>query len=118
MTEEALKQDKKVSFVEEKRFSISDISETVVDPFCDENNPRIISFQDVCQAGDFNKIGLKKMINIIFKKLSSSFYDPWWHRSYPVHRMYIVYGYKRNDLCENLQNTLKCFYHLLNLRFG
>lgn len=48
---DSLKGDKKVTFDESvKRLSISDVSETVRDPFCDENNPRIISFQDVCQA--------------------------------------------------------------------
>jgi hypothetical protein len=54
MSEEASKNDKKVTFEEinqtMKRASISDIAETVEDPFCDEKNPRIISFQDVCQA--------------------------------------------------------------------
>ena len=48
---ESLKSDKKVTFDESaKRLSVSDVSETVRDPFCDENNPRVISFQDVCQA--------------------------------------------------------------------
>lgn len=43
--------DKKVTFDESaKRFSISEVAETVEDPFCDENNPRVITFQDVCQA--------------------------------------------------------------------
>lgn len=52
ITLDSLKGDKKVSFNESvKRLSISEsIAETVRDPFCDENNPRIISFQDVCQA--------------------------------------------------------------------
>lgn len=48
---ESLKGDKKVTFDESvKRLSVSDVAETVRDPFCDENNPRVISFQDVCQA--------------------------------------------------------------------
>lgn len=51
IVEDSHKSDKKVTFDENaKRFSISDVAETVEDPFCDENNPRIISFQDVCQA--------------------------------------------------------------------
>lgn len=51
MSEDAHKTEKKVQFNgSEKRFSISDVHETVVDPFCDEKNPRIITFQDVCQA--------------------------------------------------------------------
>lgn len=50
-TETAETSDKKVKFDESlKRFSISEVTETVEDPFCDENNPRVISFQDVCQA--------------------------------------------------------------------
>ena len=28
----------------------TDVAETVQDPFCDEKNPRVITFQDVCQA--------------------------------------------------------------------
>ena len=28
----------------------TDVTETVEDPFCDEKNPRVITFQDVCQA--------------------------------------------------------------------
>ncbi|KAG5672796.1 hypothetical protein PVAND_002889 [Polypedilum vanderplanki] len=54
MSEEVSKIEKKVTFEEiektMKRASISDIAETVEDPFCDERNPRIITFQDVCQA--------------------------------------------------------------------
>lgn len=43
--------EKNVSFEDERRGSISvDVTETVTDPFCDEKNPRVISFQDVCQA--------------------------------------------------------------------
>lgn len=51
MSDDAHLSDKKVTFDESlKRFSISEVAETVEDPFCDENNPRVISFQDVCQA--------------------------------------------------------------------
>lgn len=51
MSDDAHKQDKKVTFDESvKRLSISEVAETVEDPFCDEKNPRVISFQDVCQA--------------------------------------------------------------------
>lgn len=34
------------------------VAETVEDPFCDEKNPRIISFQDVCQAAFMIKGGI------------------------------------------------------------
>lgn len=54
MTEEQngndLVNDKKVTFQDLKRGSVSDVTETVEDPFCDEKNPRVITFQDVCQA--------------------------------------------------------------------
>lgn len=51
MSDDAQKQDKKVTFDESvKRLSISEVAETVADPFCDEKNPRVITFQDVCQA--------------------------------------------------------------------
>lgn len=46
--------EKKVSFAENdctlKNGILSDVAETVEDPFCDEKNPRVITFQDVCQA--------------------------------------------------------------------
>lgn len=52
-------EEKKVEPEEKKRSaSISDIAETVEDPFCDEKNPRIISFQDVCQAAFMIKGGI------------------------------------------------------------
>lgn len=51
MTEAIVDPLKRVKFDENaKRLSVSDIAETVEDPFCDEKNPRVISFQDVCQA--------------------------------------------------------------------
>lgn len=45
--------EKKVSFEEMDctlKPDSTDVSETVQDPFCDEKNPRVITFQDVCQA--------------------------------------------------------------------
>jgi hypothetical protein len=51
--------DKKVKFTEQKHPTVADsVAETVSDPFCDENNPRIISFQDVCQAAFMIKGGI------------------------------------------------------------
>lgn len=51
--------DKKVKFDEKKPEKIDDsVAETVADPFCDEKNPRIISFQDVCQAAFMIKGGV------------------------------------------------------------
>jgi hypothetical protein len=51
--------DKKVKFTEKSEPVVVDsIAETVSDPFCDENNPRIISFQDVCQAAFMIKGGI------------------------------------------------------------
>lgn len=34
------------------------VLETVADPFCDEKNPRVITFQDVCQAAFMIKGGI------------------------------------------------------------
>lgn len=45
--------EKKVTFEEmdcTTKPDSTDVAETVQDPFCDENNPRVITFQDVCQA--------------------------------------------------------------------
>lgn len=55
--------EKKVKFDENKeelrRPSLTDaVSETVEDPYCDERNPRIITFQDVCQAAFMIKGGV------------------------------------------------------------
>lgn len=71
---DSLKGDKKVSFNESvKRLSISEsIAETVRDPFCDENNPRIISFQDVCQAVCINDYFMKEFTKFL------SFYRHLW----------------------------------------
>lgn len=49
--------DKKVSFVETPAVDHS-VAETVEDPYCDEKNPRIITFQDVCQAAFMIKGGV------------------------------------------------------------
>lgn len=49
--------DKKVTFVEKPPVDNS-VAETVADPYCDENNPRIITFQDVCQAAFMIKGGV------------------------------------------------------------
>lgn len=49
-------EEKKVKF-EEKNVDAS-VAETVADPFCDEKNPRIITFQDVCQAAFMIKGGV------------------------------------------------------------
>lgn len=52
--------EKKVKFDEKKEVpSLADsVAETVEDPFCDEKNPRIITFQDVCQAAFMIKGGV------------------------------------------------------------
>lgn len=50
---------KEVKFAEAKVEAVNDaVAETVVDPFCDENNPRVITFQDVCQAAFVIKGGV------------------------------------------------------------
>lgn len=56
-------EEKKVKFDAtsevKKDLSVPDtVAETVADPFCDENNPRIITFQDVCQAAFMIKGGI------------------------------------------------------------
>lgn len=57
------KGEKKVTFdaIEKptKRSSVAEFVETVADPFCDEKNPRIISFQDVCQAAFMIRGGIE-----------------------------------------------------------
>lgn len=57
--------EKKVKFDEKKSETIKNevvvpasAAETVEDPFCDEKNPRIITFQDVCQAAFMIKGGI------------------------------------------------------------
>jgi len=52
--------DKKVKFEETAKPAAADssVAETVADPYCDEQNPRIISFQDVCQAAFMIKGGV------------------------------------------------------------
>lgn len=40
------------------------VAETVDDPFCDEKNPRIITFQDVCQAAFMIKGGVDVRPNV------------------------------------------------------
>lgn len=52
---------KHVNFTEKSAVTVSladSVAETVADPLCDENNPRIISFQDVCQAAFMIKGGV------------------------------------------------------------
>lgn len=50
---------KEVKFIEAKSETVNDsVAETVADPFCDESNPRVISFQDVCQAAFVIKGGV------------------------------------------------------------
>lgn len=57
-------EEKKVKFDEKsepikKELQVPDnVVETVADPFCDEKNPKIISFQDVCQAAFMIKGGI------------------------------------------------------------
>ena len=60
-------EEKKVKFDEtkvtieegKKHSSLSDsVVENVADPYCDEKNPRIITFQDVCQAAFMIKGGI------------------------------------------------------------
>ena len=57
-------EEKKVKFDEKsepikKEMQVPDsVVETVADPFCDENNPKIITFQDVCQAAFMIKGGI------------------------------------------------------------
>lgn len=54
-----VKFEKKVEVVEQKVEVLdSSIAETVKDPYCDENNPRVITFQDVCQAAFMIKGGV------------------------------------------------------------
>lgn len=56
---ETLKIDEKKVKKEEKKPAVADaVAETVSDPYCDENNPRIITFQDVCQAAFMIKGGI------------------------------------------------------------
>lgn len=51
--------EKKVKFEEKKVPVVPDTAaETVADPFCDEKNPKIITFQDVCQAAFMIKGGI------------------------------------------------------------
>lgn len=51
--------DKKVKFEDNKESALADsVAETVEDPYCDEKNPRIITFQDVCQAAFMIKGGI------------------------------------------------------------
>jgi hypothetical protein len=56
--------EKKVKFDEKsepikKEEALPDTAvETVADPFCDEKNPKVISFQDVCQAAFMIKGGI------------------------------------------------------------
>lgn len=54
--------EKKVTFDDKngpKELPVPDaVVETVADPFCDEKNPRIITFQDVCQAAFMIKGGI------------------------------------------------------------
>lgn len=60
MSDDAQKNDKKVTFDESvKRLSVSEVTETVEDPFCDEKNPRVITFQDVCQAAFMIRGGIE-----------------------------------------------------------
>lgn len=49
--------EKKVTFVEKPPVDGS-VAETVADPYCDEKNPRVITFQDVCQAAFMIKGGV------------------------------------------------------------
>lgn len=53
--------EKKVKFEDKKdsKLTLPDsVSETVEDPYCDEKNPKIITFQDVCQAAFMIKGGI------------------------------------------------------------
>lgn len=55
-------EEKTVSFEDPKPIRPklqSSISETVQDPFCDANNPIVITFQDVCQAAFKIKGGIE-----------------------------------------------------------
>jgi hypothetical protein len=57
-------EEKKVKFDEKSEAITKDSSlpasvvETVADPFCDEKNPKVITFQDVCQAAFMIKGGI------------------------------------------------------------
>lgn len=51
---------KEVKFEANKNMDpvVDSVEETVKDPFCDESNPRVITFQDVCQAAFVIKGGV------------------------------------------------------------
>jgi hypothetical protein len=56
-------EDKKVKFDEKIEPVVEpavddSVTETVADPFCDEKNPKVITFQDVCQAAFMIKGGI------------------------------------------------------------
>lgn len=52
-------EEKKVTFAEKKHSSLSEsVLENVADPCCDEKNPHVITFQDVCQAAFMIKGGI------------------------------------------------------------
>ncbi|CAG9807557.1 unnamed protein product [Chironomus riparius] len=56
------KDEKKVTFEEmdcSTKPDSTDVAETVQDPFCDEKNPRVITFQDVCQAAFMIRGGIE-----------------------------------------------------------
>lgn len=58
---EVINSDEKKVKIDEKKVEPAvdtSVAETVDDPFCDEKNPRIISFQDVCQAAFMIKGGV------------------------------------------------------------
>jgi hypothetical protein len=46
--------------IKENSGLMADVAETVKDPFCDEDNPRVITFQDVCQAAFMIKGGVER----------------------------------------------------------
>lgn len=69
--------DKKVKFDESHPVVADYVAETVADPLCDESNPIIISFQDVCQAAFMIKGGVdvtpcKVCIQQSFREIFSS----------------------------------------------
>jgi hypothetical protein len=56
--EKKVKFDEKSEAIKKEAALPDSVVETVADPFCDEKNPKVISFQDVCQAAFMIKGGI------------------------------------------------------------
>lgn len=56
---EAVEAKKEAADVKKDAPAVNDaVAETVADPLCDEKHPRVITFQDVCQAAFMIKGGI------------------------------------------------------------